>query len=262
MRKYLNVTKMVILETLQYIPNKIIGLAIYGMFIFIFLQLWNYIYTDSNLIAGYSLNQMIWYVSITEIVWAVIRAKGIKHSLSADIRSGKIAYTLNKPFNYIYYLLSKDAGEMLVGLFIYSIVGIFISYIIIGGLSTFTLVSIPFIFITLLFAYLINVFIYITISMFAFWFEEVTPLFWIYEKFILVVGVLFPIEVFPLFLQPFIKISPMYTTMYAPAKMVVDFSIVEFFNIFLYQVGYLIVFIVLSFIIYNKGVKKLSVNGG
>lgn len=262
MKKYLNVTKMVILETLQYIPNKLIGLIIYGMFIFIFLQLWSYIYVDGNLIAGYSLNQMIWYVAITEMVWAVIRAKSIKNKLSTDIRSGKIAYTLNKPFNYIYYLLSIDAGGMIVGFFLYLIIGILISYFIIGGLSTFTFTSIPFILITIIFAYLINVFIYIFISLFAFWFEEVTPLFWIYEKFILVVGVLFPIEVFPLFLQPIIKLSPMYTTMYAPAKMVVDFSLSEFFNIFLYQVGYLIVFVLLSFTIYNKGVKKLSVNGG
>lgn len=262
MKKYLSITKMVILEKLQYISNKVIGLIIYGMFIFIFLQLWNYIYDKNNIIAGYTLNQMIWYVAITEIVWAVIRARSIKNEFSNEIKSGKIAYSLNKPFNYIYYLLFKNTGETIINLVIYSTVGIFLSYIIIGGLPTFTFISLPFIIITVFFAYLINVFIYIFISLFAFWFEDVTPFFWIYEKLILVIGVLFPIEIFPASIQPLIKFSPIYTTTYAPAKMVVDFSYKTFFNIFSFQLVYLIVFIILSFVVYNKGVKKLSVNGG
>ena len=68
MKKYLNITKMVMLEKMQYVFNTVSGLVMYGMFIFIFLQLWKYMYGEDSLIAGYSLNQMVWYVAITEIL--------------------------------------------------------------------------------------------------------------------------------------------------------------------------------------------------
>lgn len=78
MKKYLSIIKMVILENLQYIFNKISGLIMYGMFIFIFLQLWKYMYGTDEYIVGYSLNQMVWYVSITELLWYSIRPRSIK----------------------------------------------------------------------------------------------------------------------------------------------------------------------------------------
>lgn len=68
MKKYLNTMKMVILEKIQYIPNQLLKIISYTIYIFIFFELWNYMYTDSSLIAGYTFKQMVWYVAITEIV--------------------------------------------------------------------------------------------------------------------------------------------------------------------------------------------------
>ena len=262
MKKYLSITKMIILEKMQYVFNSISGLIMYAIFIFIFLQLWKYMYSDSSTIAGYSLNQMVWYVSITEILWASIRPKTLKKELSNDIKSGKIAYILNKPFDFINYLLSKYVGEAIVSTFIFGIAGILISLIIIGGLETFTIISIPFILITLINASLITALTYISICLTSFWFEENEPFIWIYEKFVLTLGVMFPIEIFPKFIRPFIKFSPIYVTTYAPSKMIVDFSINSFFEVFIFQIVYLLIFLILCKVLYKKGEKKLSVNGG
>lgn len=262
MKKYFSVVKMVMLEKLQYIYNQLFTMIIYAVFIFLFLQLWKYMYSDTTLIAGYSLNQMVWYLACTEIIWGAIRPKTIKNELSQEIRSGKIAYTLNKPFNYIVYLMSKYIGETIVGLFTYIIVGLTISFVIIGSLKTFSLISIPFIIITTILSALISGLIYILIALSAFWVEDNTPFFWIYEKIILSIGVLFPIELFSGVLQKLITFSPVYVTMYAPAKMSVDFSFAQFINVFSFQVGYLIVMIILCAIVYKKGAKKLNVNGG
>lgn len=262
MTKYLNVMKMVILEKIQYVYNQLFKMTMYAIFIFIFLQLWKYMYGGTTLIAGYTLNQMVWYVSFTEIIWGGIRPKSIRSELSEEIRSGKIAYLLNKPFNYIGYLISKYLGESIVGIFTYVVVGVIISFIIIGPLNSFKLISIPFIIITLILSALITGFIYILISISAFWIEENSPFFWIYERLILCIGVIFPIEIFPLVLQPFIKFSPVYVTMYAPAKISVDFSFGAFKEIFIFQLGYLIIVSFLCMVLYKKGVKKLNVNGG
>lgn len=262
MKKYLNITKMVILEKSQYLYNQLFKTIMYAIFIYIFLQLWKYMYSDSNIIAGYTLVQMVWYVAFTEIIFGGLLPRTIRKELSEEIRSGKIAYILNKPFNYVYYVLSKYAGEVVVGLLTYLTTGVVISYLIIGPLEQFSLMSIPFIFISLILASLIMGLIYILISLTAFWVEENKPFFWIYEKLLLCVGVLFPLEIFPITLQPFIKFSPVYVTMYAPAKMVVDFSYSKFFETFIFQIGYVLFFVALCALVYKKGVKKLNVNGG
>lgn len=262
MKKYYYVFKMVLLEKLQYIFNLYSGMISYAILIFIFLNLWKYMYTDTELIAGYTFVQMAWYLAITEIIWFSIRPKLLKTELSDEIRSGKIAYILNKPINYVSYTLSKYFGETTVKVIFYSISGVLISLIIIGPLLTFEMLSIPFIIITFILASLITALVYILIAMTAFWLEDNSPFFWIYEKIILVIGVIFPIEIFPKFLQPIIKFSPIYSTTYAPAKMAVDFSMDSFYEILPIQLIYVVVCSILCYMVYKKGVKKLNVNGG
>ncbi len=262
MKKYLSIIKMVMLEKSEYLYNQLFKMIIYAVFIYVFLQLWGYMYNDTKLIAGYTLSQMTWYVAFTEMIWGAIRPRAIRNELSDEIRSGKIAYVLNKPFSYIGYLISKYLGEAIVGLLTYIIIGTAISFIIIGPLTTFNISVLPFVLITTIIATFITGLIYILIALSAFWIEENSPLFWIYEKLILCIGVLFPIEIFPQAVQPFIKFSPVYVTTYAPAKIAVDFSLKTFINITVFQLGYLTIVGLLCFLVYRKGVKKLNVNGG
>ena len=251
MKKYKEITKMVILEQAQYVFNKLAGIIMYGLFIFIFLQLWKYMYTGKDYIEGYTLNQMVWYVAITELIWK-----------TRDIKSGKIAYILNKPYDFVNYLLAKNAGNVILSTLLYSTIGILITVVIAGPLATFKLESIPFIFITYINSAIVTALVYILLSMFAFWFEDNEPFFWIYEKFVLLVGVLFPIEIFPKVLQPIIKFSPIYSTNYAVAKMFCDFNFDKFIEILVFQVGYIILLYLLCKVVYRKAEKKLSVNGG
>ena len=79
---------------------------------------------------------------------------------------------------------------------------------------------------------------------------------------VLVLGTLFPIEMFPKFIRPIIKCTPIFVVMYGPAKLLIDFSIEKFIKIFIAQILYLAISIGLIGYLYAKGVKKLNVNGG
>ena len=262
MKKYLGIIKMVILEKMQFLASKIVTLIMYAIFIYLFLQLWQYMYGEDSLIAGYTLSQMVWYVAITEMFWFGIRPKSMMDEITMEIKSGKVAYILNKPFSYIGYMLSKYLGETIISFLLHLVVGIIVGLVIIGKLSTFSIAAIPFIAITMILTTFITAFIYMLIAMLSFWFEDNSPFFWLYEKLTLAVGVIFPIEIFPLFLQPFIKLSPIYVTMYAPAKMFIDFEIGMFFELLAFQLAYLLLTMFLVIFVYRKGVKILSVNGG
>jgi len=93
MRKYLYIFKMEIISNLQYVFNVLVGFIGYFIMLFIFLNLWNYIYDDpSQIINGYTKNQMIWYVIITEILWMSLGGRSLCKKISNDVRSGNIAY--------------------------------------------------------------------------------------------------------------------------------------------------------------------------
>lgn len=59
-----------------------------------------------------------------------------------------------------------------------------------------------------------------------------------------------------------LRLTPVYTVCYGPAKLLVDFSAEKYFEILLAQSFYLAFGFGILFFIYSKGVKKLYVNGG
>jgi len=70
MKKYLYIYKTTLIENLSYIPNILLGFINFIVMMFIFLNLWEYMYSDSSqIINGYTMEQMIWYVLITETLW-------------------------------------------------------------------------------------------------------------------------------------------------------------------------------------------------
>ena len=79
--------------------------------------------------------------------------------------------------------------------------------------------------ISCIFATVISTLLITCLGLFAFYMEDANPLYWIYSKFILVLGTIFPIEYFPKVLQPIINLSPIYAVSYGPAKLFVDFSL-------------------------------------
>ena len=68
MRKYWFIYKSEVMTALQYMGDFLLHATGYVLMIFIFINLWNYMYDDpTQLINGYSKSQMIWYIIFTEI---------------------------------------------------------------------------------------------------------------------------------------------------------------------------------------------------
>lgn len=263
MKKYLFIFKASILENLQYKSRIILGLVSFTIHIFIFSCLWKYLYSDtSQLIEGYSYSQMIWYLIVTETLWYGTRSKILVEQITQDIKTGNVAYNINKPYNYVIYIVSKFFGDIAMQLIIYIIVAVTTGIIFVGPLEGFQLVNIPLILIIGLFGITINALIRIVISLLSFWIEDAIPFHWLYDKIILILGTLIPIELFPKWLQKIAKYLPSYVVVYGTARLIVKFSMDVFYKVLLAQFIYLIIVVLIIIIIYKKGVKKLNVNGG
>ena len=263
MKKYLFIFKAELMSTLQYIGNILMNSVSYFVIIFIFIYLWNYIYDDpSQLINGYSKGQMIWYVIITEILWKIFDGRKFCRRIINDIKTGNIAYNINRPYNYIGYCLSTHIGEGTVRGIIYIIIGIVLGKILLGSLPSLSIISVLIILLSSLFATIIDALFIILIGLFALYIEDSKPIYWIYSKLMLLLGIIFPVEFFPRFLQKIIAISPIYVTCYGPAKLFVNFSIESAIQILIAQILYIMIALSICTFIYSKGVRKLNVNGG
>lgn len=142
MKKYAVIYRSVLMENLQYAANAAMGFVSYFVFIFIFTQLWNYVYSDpGQLIAGYTREQMIWYVMITEMLWFGTRAAAVSGQAAMDIRGGNIAYQINKPYHYALYLLSRYTGEWSVRLPMYALLSAVTGLVLVGGLPGFGILT-------------------------------------------------------------------------------------------------------------------------
>lgn len=263
MRKYLYIYKSEVMTNLQYAFDIIIGFISYCIMIFIFLNLWQYIYSDPNeLINGYNMNQMIWYVIITEILWMSLGGRKLCAKISEDVKSGNIAYNINKPYNYVEYNLFHHLGAVTVKFIFVTIIGMILGLLFLNSFPSLNLLQILGILLSCTLATVISIMLITSLAFISFFIEDSSPFYWIYSKFILVLGTIFPIEFFPQAIQSIIKFSPIYVVSYGPAKLFVDFSNSEFIKIIIAQIIYLIISFTICHLIYKKGVRKLNVNGG
>ena len=263
MKKYLFIFKSELMTSLQYIFNILTGFIGYFIMLFILLNLWKYIYSDPNeVINGYTMNQMIWYVIITEILWSVVNGRRYCTKIINDVKSGNIAYNINKPYSYIGYSLFSHLGECTIKSIIYIVLGMSLGFIFMGSFPDLNIFSIICVLLTGILATIISTLLITFIGLFSFFIEDATPFYWLYSKVILILGTLFPIEYFPKILQPILHYSPIYVVSYGPAKLFVDFSYSNFISIILVQILYIFISYMLCYLLYKKGVKNLNVNGG
>lgn len=263
MRKYLYIFKATLMESFQYVMNILLGFITFFLMLFVFIFLWNYIYSDSsNIINGYTMEQMIWYVIFTEVLWFGSRNRTLTAQISQDIKSGTIAYGINKPYHYLLFIISKHLGEIAIKMLLFTTAGITLGCVFVGRIPGFQPRQLTFILLVTLLGVMINAFIRMLISVLSFWIEDAMPFHWIYDKLIIVIGMLFPVEMFPAWAQPVIKASPIFVVTYGPSKLIIDFSHEVFLQVLLTQIIYFIVSLFLLFVVFQRGVKKLNVNGG
>ena len=263
MRKYWHIYKSELMSTLQYMLNILFKLIGFIFLIYIFMNLWNYIYNDpSELINGYSKNQMIWYVIITEIIWGATEGRSYCKKISNDVKGGNIAYMMNKPYSYIGYSISAHLGETTIKTLIAIAVGFGLGMIFLKEFPTLSLPAIIIVFVSGILAIIINSLIVTFIGLISFIIEDSNPIYWIYGKMILILGTMFPVEFFPGILAQIIRYSPIYVTCYGPAKLFVDFSYSSALEILVSQVVYIGIAWSMCYALYRKGVRRLNVTGG
>ena len=248
------------------------------LFMGVFMALWSTAFEVSGRaeLEGYTLAQMVWYLAMTETV--ALSTSRIFIEISEKVKAGDLAYTLARPLSYPFFQVANSLGNsaprfLLNLLTAAAVVGLGMRQgpvlspsASLGITSVEGAGSLPglatFLGMAAL-ALLLDAFLAVLIGLLAFWLEEVTPVFWIYQKLLFTVGGLFlPLEMFPEQLQQVARWLPFQFITYAPARAFVAFEPDFVLQAVTGQVGYIAVLSALVALVWRRAQQRLVVHGG
>jgi ABC-2 type transport system permease protein len=232
------------------------------LFMGVFMALWSTAFAVSGQaqLKGYTLAQMVWYLAMTETV--ALSTSRIFQEISEAVKAGDLAYTLARPLSYPFFQVANSLGNsvprfllnlltaaVVVGLGIRQGAGNLPGLVAFLGMAALAL--------------LLDGLIAVLIGLLAFWLEEVTPIFWIYQKLLFTIGGLFlPLEMFPAWLQRVTRWLPFQFITYAPARAFVGFEPGLVLRAAAGQMAYIVILAALVALIWQRAQRRLVVHGG
>lgn len=260
MKKYLYLALTSIRSYTFYLKDFLITRIFLAIVIVIFSFIYKTLLSSNESFASFTVPMLLYYLAITE---SIEMSKVHVHNLiSQEIKSGAVAYQLLRPISYISYHVSSAMGEIIVKQAVTMLIG-FLCAFIVSGFKTINFwmvfASLPIIY----GAIILNLSFMILIGMFAFYIEETNPIYWIYQKFIFIVGGLFvPLEFFPPIVVKIFKFFPFTYMNYFAAKMSVMFDLNQYIKGFAIQILYILIVYICAIMLYTKGMKRVSIVGG
>lgn len=233
-----------------------------AIILFVYAQLWQNGLTSTGVksLGGYSFASLIWYVTIAEIL-ALSMVK-VYEDMDLEIKSGSIAYLLNKPMNYVGYYFAKFLAQTLPALAMNTIVGFGLAWFFAGAIAI-SLESIAFLVITGFFCFVLIFLLSFLMGLFAFWTEDVRAFGFFHQKAMYVFGgLVIPLELFPGWLKTIADVLPFKYTLYAAANLFVFPSFQKFLAIVTMQLFWFVVLSVIVWIVFLRGRRKISIMGG
>jgi ABC-2 type transport system permease protein len=242
----------------------------YGLFVFIFSRVWAGAYARQSTIAGYTMAMAVWYFIIAEVPSFGMGRFFI--SLSQDLKSGQVAYQLSRPYDFVHYQYAERFGGSLADAVVILAEGLLIGVLLLGGIPAIAPAQgsslimetgrVALLVISLLLAGSLGFFLQLCLAMTAFWLEENEAFFWIYQKLMLIIGTLIPIEFLPDEVVAIALWTPFPYLSYAPARIFVAFSWAQAGSLIARQLIWLVVAVALAKLVFALGSRRIAMNGG
>lgn len=233
--------------------------------IFAIVFLWTAIYDPDKSIAGYTLSDTVIYYVIILLITYLTTANTADY-IANNIKFGSFSEWLLKPRSIMVSELSRAFGEQFYRLIIlipfYLLLAFVLSSLKIGVNFTIPGIAVGAVFIML--GFLINCLFEYTLSMLAFWMDEV----WSIRHFKEVVtdllgGKRVPLAFFPAVVQSINRFLPFQFIYFIPAQYILNKHTISanLAGDLVSAFFWIIIFILLSQIIYSAGIKKYGAFG-
>jgi ABC-2 type transport system permease protein len=196
-------------------------IAFLGVIVLVFSRLWEVVLARGA-IAGASRVEFLWYLAITE--WVVLSVPPLHLDLESDIRSGEVAARLPRPVSYLGARLAEAAGQMVVRLGLLAPAGFAFAFALAGGFPADVrglALAAP----LGVLSCGLGLAACAAIGLCAFWLADASPVYWIWQKALFVLGgLLLPLEIYPEWLRGVAAWTPFSAMVNGPGRMAFGFD--------------------------------------
>ncbi|NLM40019.1 MAG: hypothetical protein GX205_08170 [Firmicutes bacterium] len=260
LKKYLQVAEISLTNRVVYLADHFASSIFLLLILFIFSQLWRTVLGAGGTLAGLDSTGMLWYMVFTEVI--VISTPAYHRLVSDEVKSGDIAYKLNRPYSYTLYYLAAHCGEFAIRFVTNLAIGAVFAYLTMGPLQV-AWAQLGWVIISFSLAMVLTFLMNFSLALLAFWFEDNRPFFWIQSKLVFIFGGMFvPVEAYPAGLRIVSYLLPMRYGVSAPARLMVDFDYAFLWQVLLGQFIWATILSLITAAMFQKGVRRVHVNGG
>lgn len=256
MKKYLEIFKYSIKQKLTFIIEYVVGLLSYGILMFVLNQLWDYILKD-KLAGGFSKNQLVWYIIITELV--TLSNYRSFHEISSMVKNGDIANLLIKPVDFIKLRFMQDLSAV-IKLGINTLFAIVLGLVLAGPIKV-KLINLILMIVSVILGFITKILISIFVGLIAMVTEENRG-YWLVIQKLSFLLVLTPLEFYNKNIQVIFYLLPTTYLVYSPARIFIGASTIHSLILILLELIAMMVWYMGIKMIYKEGVKRINVNGG
>lgn len=191
------------------------------------------------------------------------RLRDISKLIMADVQSGNVELLFSKPISYLGYRIWWQIGSGLYPFIVSTVLGsitlaliIGIPQTMIGGMFWLTL------FLVFIGAAVLSLILYSIVGLLAFWIEDVTPIFWVVDKAVMILGGSYlPVALFPAFMYKFALYSPFGASQFITHTVYDTWS--SQWPLFIgIQLFWILVLAAVVVVVFKKARGRVFVNGG
>lgn len=240
-------------------PGELLGRVVFFAVIFVvYSAIWRAV-AESGASVGKEPNEMLWYLAVTE--WILMSAPLVQFEIEEDIRRGDVAYQITRPVSWLGARVAHGVGAMAVRAPV---------LLVVAGVSAWTFAGPPkrpvglgiAIAVGLLAAMVVTLF-HVTIGVAAFWFGDLAPAYWIWQKLLFVLGgLLLPLQFYPALFVRVALLTPFPALLAGPASLSTREPLMPAGVLLAALVFWALVGWVVTHVAFVRAMHRLQVNGG
>ena len=265
MRKYWKVVRNTWDEMLMYRLSLVMWRVRITIHVLTLYFLWLAVLPESSdQLFGYTQASMLTYILVLNLVSALVTPTR-SYAIGDDIVSGNLSYMLLKPIDYFFYWFSKDVGDRVADV-LFSIIELSLLFFFLRPPFFIQLdpLYLLLFFIAMGFSLVLYFFFNLLLGFIGFWSAEIwAPRFIFYTIVSFFAGGYFPLDILP---QPFFALFhalPFGNLLYFPVKIYLgQLSLPEVVNGLVVSFGWVLFFSVLIQLVWRRGLKVYTAQGG
>jgi ABC-2 type transport system permease protein len=216
-------------------------------------------------LAGYAYKDVIFYFMLVVFLENLISSTEDDFQIAGDIRDGRLSALLLKPLNYLLYRFALYASYRLTYISVIALPLVILAYVLREYIQLpddpITWLAFA---LSVAMAAAMQFLMACCLGYMAFWVLEVSTLIFIafsFEYFLS--GTIFPLDLFPAWLQPFLKWSPFTYQMFFPVQIAMQrVTGPALWTGLAIQAGWVIIFYATASLLWRAGIRKYQAVGG